>query len=209
MEQNCSPVSWVFVATKSPMPLFGAILNSDCFWNSAWIPSEIHISFLLCVSVLRDDFRQNPVDVMVAVGEPAVLECQPPRGHPEPTISWRRDGATLDDKDERITVRDYYDACSLSAFSERPLTQENFKKSFSSFPDISAYYATQLVWSAWTGLPVSLTLNRKQVSAATLSWALLCGCAYDMHACILVPCWEFCLALSTTVVLVQMNNLLW
>ncbi|KAM4545430.1 roundabout homolog 1-like isoform 2-T2 [Odontesthes bonariensis] len=57
------------------------------------------------VAILRDDFRQNPVDVMVAVGEPAVLECQPPRGHPEPTISWRRDGANLDDRDERITIR--------------------------------------------------------------------------------------------------------
>ncbi|KAI3373522.1 hypothetical protein L3Q82_022118, partial [Scortum barcoo] len=57
------------------------------------------------VAILRDDFRQNPVDVMVAVGEPAVLECQPPRGHPEPTISWRKDGVNLDDRDERITIR--------------------------------------------------------------------------------------------------------
>ncbi|XP_034034679.1 roundabout homolog 1-like isoform X2 [Thalassophryne amazonica] len=57
------------------------------------------------VAILRDDFRQNPVDVMVAVGEPAVLECQPPRGHPEPTISWRKDGVTLDDRDERVTIR--------------------------------------------------------------------------------------------------------
>ncbi|KFO89263.1 Roundabout 1, partial [Buceros rhinoceros silvestris] len=56
-------------------------------------------------SVLRDDFRQNPSDVMVAVGEPAVMECQPPRGHPEPTISWKKDGTPLDDKDERITIR--------------------------------------------------------------------------------------------------------
>uniref|UniRef100_A0A672KC41 Roundabout guidance receptor 1 n=1 Tax=Sinocyclocheilus grahami TaxID=75366 RepID=A0A672KC41_SINGR len=56
-------------------------------------------------SVLRDDFRQNPVDVMVAAGEPAVMECQPPRGHPEPTISWKKDGVTIDDRDERITVR--------------------------------------------------------------------------------------------------------
>lgn len=62
--------------------------------------------FFLPFPVLRDDFRQNPVDVMVAVGEPAVLECQPPRGHPEPTISWRKDGANLEDRDERITVRD-------------------------------------------------------------------------------------------------------
>uniref|UniRef100_A0A3Q3WEB3 Roundabout, axon guidance receptor, homolog 1 (Drosophila) n=1 Tax=Mola mola TaxID=94237 RepID=A0A3Q3WEB3_MOLML len=40
----------------------------------------------------------NPTD-------PAVLECQPPRGHPEPTISWRKDGTNIDDKDERITIR--------------------------------------------------------------------------------------------------------
>ncbi|XP_057676375.1 roundabout homolog 1-like isoform X1 [Corythoichthys intestinalis] len=57
------------------------------------------------VAILRDDFRQNPVDVMVAVGEPAVLECQPPRGHPEPTISWRKNGLNLDDREERITIR--------------------------------------------------------------------------------------------------------
>uniref|UniRef100_A0A8B9F6W6 Roundabout guidance receptor 1 n=1 Tax=Amazona collaria TaxID=241587 RepID=A0A8B9F6W6_9PSIT len=57
------------------------------------------------VAILRDDFRQNPSDVMVAVGEPAVMECQPPRGHPEPTISWKKDGTPLDDRDERITIR--------------------------------------------------------------------------------------------------------
>lgn len=69
---------------------------------------QLYLPFCFSVRfpVLRDDFRQNPVDVMVAVGEPAVLECQPPRGHPEPTISWRKDGANLDDRDERITVRD-------------------------------------------------------------------------------------------------------
>lgn len=61
-------------------------------------------SIFFILSVLRDDFRQNPSDVMVAVGEPAVMECQPPRGHPEPTISWKKDGTSLDDKDERITV---------------------------------------------------------------------------------------------------------
>ncbi|KAJ3588693.1 hypothetical protein NHX12_009547 [Muraenolepis orangiensis] len=42
---------------------------------------------------------------MAAVGEPAVLECQPPRGHPEPTVSWRKDGLSVSGRDERVTVR--------------------------------------------------------------------------------------------------------
>lgn len=60
--------------------------------------------FLLHPSVLRDDFRQNPTDVVVAAGEPAILECVPPRGHPEPTIYWKKDKVRIDDKDDRITV---------------------------------------------------------------------------------------------------------
>ncbi|KAM6370616.1 roundabout homolog 3 [Pluvialis apricaria] len=57
------------------------------------------------VAVLRDDFRQPPGDVAVAAGEPAVLECVPPRGHPEPSVSWKKNGARLSDEDERLTMR--------------------------------------------------------------------------------------------------------
>lgn len=60
--------------------------------------------FLIFVSVLRDDFRQNPTDVVVAAGEPAILECQPPRGHPEPTIYWKKDKIRIDDREDRISV---------------------------------------------------------------------------------------------------------
>lgn len=55
-------------------------------------------------SVLRDDFRQAPSDVVVAAGEPAVLECVPPRGHPEPTVSWKRNNVRVSTKDERMSV---------------------------------------------------------------------------------------------------------
>ncbi|XP_042287718.1 roundabout homolog 3 isoform X2 [Thunnus maccoyii] len=57
------------------------------------------------VALLRDDFRQTPSDVVVAAGEPAVMECIPPRGHPEPTISWKRNNIRVNDRDERITIR--------------------------------------------------------------------------------------------------------
>ncbi|KAM6107605.1 roundabout homolog 3 [Pterocles gutturalis] len=57
------------------------------------------------VAVLREDFRQPPGDVVVAAGEPAILECVPPRGHPEPSVSWKKNGARLSDKDERLTIR--------------------------------------------------------------------------------------------------------
>uniref|UniRef100_A0A1A8CBX9 Roundabout homolog 3 n=1 Tax=Nothobranchius kadleci TaxID=1051664 RepID=A0A1A8CBX9_NOTKA len=57
------------------------------------------------VAILRDDFRQTPSDVVVAAGEPAVMECVPPRGHPEPTISWKKNNIRVNDRDERITIR--------------------------------------------------------------------------------------------------------
>lgn len=43
--------------------------------------------------------------MVVAVGEPAVMECVPPRGHPEPSVSWKRDSARLKEEEGRITVR--------------------------------------------------------------------------------------------------------
>ncbi|XP_068173248.1 roundabout homolog 2 isoform X2 [Antennarius striatus] len=59
----------------------------------------------LDVAILRDDFRQAPSDVVVAAGEPAVLECVPPRGHPEPSVSWKRNNIRVSTKDERISMR--------------------------------------------------------------------------------------------------------
>ena len=36
-----------------------------------------------------------PKNVRAAAGETAIMECLPPRGFPEPTISWKRNGEKI------------------------------------------------------------------------------------------------------------------
>ncbi|XP_078054972.1 roundabout homolog 1 [Mustelus asterias] len=58
----------------------------------------------LYVASLREEFRQHPSNVVVALGEQAEMECLPPRGYPEPTVTWKKNGAPLNEKDERYRV---------------------------------------------------------------------------------------------------------
>ncbi|XP_060035798.1 roundabout homolog 4 isoform X3 [Erinaceus europaeus] len=44
---------------------------------------------------LREDFQMEPRDTVAMVGEQVVLECRPPWGHPEPTVTWWKDGRPL------------------------------------------------------------------------------------------------------------------
>ncbi|XP_060802288.1 protein sidekick-1 isoform X2 [Amyelois transitella] len=61
----------------------------------------------LTIAVLRDEFRVEPRDVKVASGEPALLECSSPKGGPEPSIHWTKDGQSLDTEvNGRISVVD-------------------------------------------------------------------------------------------------------
>ncbi|XP_024086155.1 roundabout homolog 2-like isoform X2 [Cimex lectularius] len=59
----------------------------------------------LQVAVLRDEFRTVPSDLKVAAGEEAVLECGPPKGNPEPSLLWKKDGEVID-LDDRVKVVD-------------------------------------------------------------------------------------------------------
>ncbi|XP_072094473.1 roundabout homolog 1 isoform X1 [Mobula birostris] len=58
----------------------------------------------LYVASLRDEFRLQPRNVVVAVGEQADMECLPPRGHPEPTVTWKKDGVPLNETDDHYRV---------------------------------------------------------------------------------------------------------
>ncbi|KAM4650402.1 roundabout homolog 4 isoform 3-T3 [Discoglossus pictus] len=58
----------------------------------------------LYIAALREDFRLNPSDTFVAVGKSFVIECQPPKGLPEPTVTWKKDGDLINQNNTRYTV---------------------------------------------------------------------------------------------------------
>ncbi|KFV71470.1 Roundabout 4, partial [Dryobates pubescens] len=45
---------------------------------------------------LRDNFRLQPGDLVATAGQVLELDCVPPSGHPEPRVTWKKDGVTLD-----------------------------------------------------------------------------------------------------------------
>ncbi|KAM4702939.1 roundabout homolog 4 [Rhinophrynus dorsalis] len=49
----------------------------------------------LYIEALREDFRLNPTDAVVAVGKQLVIDCLPPKGHPEPNVTWKKDGVPI------------------------------------------------------------------------------------------------------------------
>lgn len=57
----------------------------------------------LYIAALQEDFSEQPSDVVVAEGEMAVLTCGPPLGHPEPNVSWKRDGLPVNKTDQHYT----------------------------------------------------------------------------------------------------------
>ncbi|KAJ6658661.1 hypothetical protein lerEdw1_019821 [Lerista edwardsae] len=58
----------------------------------------------LYVEALQDDFRLHPSDLEVTAGEPLKLECTPPRGHPEPAISWKKNGVLINEENGHYKV---------------------------------------------------------------------------------------------------------
>lgn len=65
------------------------------------------VSFAVHVIVLREEFRLEPQHTRVAQGETVLLECGPPKGIPEPTLWWRKNGQKLEvEASKRIRIVD-------------------------------------------------------------------------------------------------------
>ncbi|XP_037958972.1 protein sax-3 [Teleopsis dalmanni] len=61
----------------------------------------------LQVAVLRDEFRLEPQNTRIGQGDTVLLECAAPRGVPEPTVTWKKNGQKLDlDGSKRIRIVD-------------------------------------------------------------------------------------------------------
>jgi len=52
---------------------------------------------------IRDEFREEPIDTDVVVGQTATLHCRSPRGEPDPDVRWLKDDTELRTSD-RITM---------------------------------------------------------------------------------------------------------
>lgn len=64
---------------------------------------------LIFIAVLRDDFKTVPKDTVALVGGPVVLNCNPPRGIPEPSVLWYMNGKLLDLSGKRLETLNYSD----------------------------------------------------------------------------------------------------
>ncbi|XP_060106911.1 roundabout homolog 4 [Heteronotia binoei] len=52
----------------------------------------------LYVAALQEDIRLHPRDSVVTSGEQLLLECIPPKGHPEPKVSWKKNGIPINEE---------------------------------------------------------------------------------------------------------------
>ncbi|XP_064326758.1 roundabout homolog 4 isoform X3 [Phalacrocorax carbo] len=55
-------------------------------------------------AALRENFRLQPGDLVATAGQALELDCVPPSGHPEPRVTWKKDGVTLNLTGDRYAV---------------------------------------------------------------------------------------------------------
>ncbi|XP_077098499.1 roundabout homolog 4 isoform X2 [Siphateles boraxobius] len=69
--------------------------------NSVGIATSRNAS--LHIAALREEFRVQPSGAEVVIGEVAMMDCSPPVGHPEPNVTWRKDGIPINNSNEHYS----------------------------------------------------------------------------------------------------------
>ncbi|XP_050437728.1 protein sax-3-like [Adelges cooleyi] len=83
--------------------------DSGTYWCVAYnsLGEAVSKKANLVVKYLRQDFRLHPKDANPASGDTVVLECEPPKGHPEPSVTWHKNGEPmLVDEKNRWIIED-------------------------------------------------------------------------------------------------------
>ena len=55
--------------------------------------------------MIKDDFKEEPQDTTLSVGSTAMLRCRPPRGEPEPQVTWTLNGLPVSLSDPRVSMQ--------------------------------------------------------------------------------------------------------
>ncbi|XP_050532372.1 roundabout homolog 2-like [Daktulosphaira vitifoliae] len=76
--------------------------DSGTYWCIAFnsLGEAVSKKANLVVTYLRQDFRVQPKDANPASGDTVVLECESPKGHPEPSVTWHKNGEPMPEDDK-------------------------------------------------------------------------------------------------------------
>lgn len=73
-----------------------AAILSRIFKKTCKLLLLFYFYFFFLFTDLQTEFRTVPQPVQGIAGDSVVLECEAPRGHPEPQIRWKKNGQSLE-----------------------------------------------------------------------------------------------------------------
>ena len=69
------------------------------------VPHLHYFLFLILTTLdLKEEFKLVPKNMISVSGDTVILECIPPRGYPEPTVLWKKDGNIINLINDRIKL---------------------------------------------------------------------------------------------------------